>query len=51
MKPVDFPTPWKVITRGKIAAEFATEASARLYVSRRRLDAQIEDQAHDRSTD
>lgn len=37
MKQSDFPTPWWVIARGRIVAEFDSESSARLYVEVHRL--------------
>ena len=37
MRQADFPTPWHVIHDGRCAAEFDSEASARLYVEVRKL--------------
>ena len=37
MKQANFPTPWRVIRHGRCAAEFDSEASARLYVEVRKL--------------
>lgn len=37
MRQANFPTPWHVIHNGRCAAEFDSEASARLYVEVRKL--------------